>query len=238
VIGVLTCYTSEQRDFSAQQRALFATLANQTALAIENARLITNSAIVREMHHRIKNNLQSVAMLMEMQIPDADKLDTKHVLETNINRVRSIAAVHEALSERGLQLVDVKGVLSKIAGMTASMSLPPNSDITLQVQGENISLPSRDATNLALVVTELVQNALEHGFVGENAGNIIVSLGSSPDEIIVLVRDNGIGIAKNIEYGLGLEIAETLITQDLKGKFKINHLTQGTEFSIRLPKVR
>jgi GAF domain-containing protein len=77
VIGVLACLAPPGHAFSDSQQTLLTTLANQTALAIENARLVTSAAVVREMHHRIKNNLQTVAMLMQLQLPDADRLETR-----------------------------------------------------------------------------------------------------------------------------------------------------------------
>ncbi|MBK6326770.1 MAG: GAF domain-containing protein [Chloroflexi bacterium] len=236
-IGVLNCYTNEVVQFSEEQLALFATLANQTALAIENARLVTNAAVVREMHHRIKNNLQTVAMLMQLQIPDADRLDTRQVLETNIHRIRSIAAVHESLSEQGFRLVDVKDVLERITRTTAESMLRPDQDVQIAVFGEPLPLPSRAATALTLVVNELVQNALEHAFVDCAVGRVEISLGRSPDELIILVRDNGRGLPPNLEYGLGLELTTMLITDDLHGGLKFNALPEGgTEVSIRLPR--
>ncbi len=236
VIGVLNCYTAVPRQFTEEQQALFMTLANQTALAIENARLVTNTAIIREMHHRIKNNLQTVAMLMQLQIPDAERLNTRQILETNIHRIHSIAAVHEVLSERGFRLVDVKDVLERITSMTADSMTTPGRDISIRVFGEPLALPSRAATSLALIVNELVQNALEHAFDGRYQGKIEISLGYSPDELIVLVRDNGRGLPESYEHGLGLEIAETLVRDDLDGRMKFHRLEQGTEISIRMPR--
>ena len=236
VIGVLSCYTDEFHEFSREQLSLFTTLANQTALAIENARLVTNAAVIREMHHRIKNNLQTVAMLMQLQLGDADKLDTREVLETSIHRIRSIAAVHEVLSEKGFRLVDVKDVLQRITHTTATTMTAPNQDISIQVYGESILLPSRSATSLTLVVNELVQNALEHAFVGRTKGVIEVSLGRSPEEIIILVRDNGIGLPTEYIKGLGLEISEMLVQEDLNGRIKFNRLESGTEVSVRIPR--
>lgn len=236
-IGALNCYTNEVVHFTEEQLRLFVTLANQTALAIENARLVTNAAVVREMHHRIKNNLQTVAMLMQLQIPDADRLDTRQVLETNIHRIRSIAAVHESLSEQGFRLVDVKDVLERITQTTAESMLRPDQDVRIEIVGESLPLPSRAATALTLVVNELVQNALEHAFVDRQVGRVVVSLGRSPDELIVLVRDNGRGLPSDLTYGLGLELTTTLITEDLHGGFKFNALAGGgTEISIRLPR--
>jgi two-component system, sensor histidine kinase PdtaS len=236
-IGVLNCYTTKPVAFSEEQVSLFATLANQTALAIENSRLVTNAAVIREMHHRIKNNLQTVAMLMQLQLADADRLDTRQVLETNIHRIRSIASVHETLSEHGFRLVDVKDVLLRIMQATASNMVAPQQDIRIEVYGEALNLPSRAATALTLVVNELAQNALEHAFVGRAEGRIAISLGTSPDEIIVLVTDDGIGLPAELTPGLGLELATMLAAEDLHGQMKFNRPeTGGTEISIRIPR--
>ncbi len=237
IIGVLNCYSTAQRDFSEKQRALLATLANQTALAIENARLVTNAAIVREMHHRIKNNLQTVAMLMQLQLPNAEQLDTRQVLQTNIHRVQSIATVHEVLSEQGFTLVDVTDALRRITRMTAEMTGAAERQITLAVHGEQLLLPSRAATAVTLAVNELVQNALEHAFIGRTQGEVTVSLGRGPDDLIVLVRDDGIGLPTDIERHLGLEIVETLVTEDLNGRIRFHRpAVGGTEISIRMPR--
>lgn len=238
VIGVFNCYTTEQRQFSEEQQTLFATLANQTALAIENARLVTNTAVVREMHHRIKNNLQTVAMLMQLQLSEADRLDAREVLQTNIHRIRSIAAVHEILSEKGFRLVDVKDVLERISRTTAETMTNPSQALTIRVFGDAITLPSKPATAIALVVNELVQNSLEHAFGDRGAGGQIeISLGRSPEEIIIIVRDNGSGLPAALKPGLGLEIVETLVKEDLNGRLKFNQPLQGgTEVSLRLPR--
>ena len=237
VIGVLNCYSYERRDFSEKQRVLLATLANQTALAIENSRLVTNAAVVREMHHRIKNNLQTVAMLMQLQLPDAEHLDTRQVLLTNIHRVQSIATVHEVLSEQGFTLVDVADALRRITRMTAEMSGAAERHISLTVHGEQLLLPSKAATAVTLAVNELVQNALEHAFVGRSQGSITVSLGRGPDDVIVLVRDDGVGMSAEFERHLGLEIVETLVAEDLNGRIRYNQPGEGgTEISIRLPR--
>ena len=237
VIGALNCYTGTPRDFSDAQRTLFLTLANQTALAIENARLVTNAAIVREMHHRIKNNLQTVAMLMQLQLPEADRLDTREVLLSNMHRIQSIATVHEVLSEGGLKLVDVKDALQRIIQMALTVSLRPDQHIHMQVHGEHLLLPSRSATALVLVVNELVQNALEHAFPNSIPGSIDISLGRSPEQLIVLVRDDGLGMPPDYTPGLGLEIATTLVKEDLRGTMRFNQPVEGgTEISIRMPR--
>lgn len=236
VIGVLACLAAPGHVFSDGQETLLTTLANQTALAIENARLVTSAAVVREMHHRIKNNLQTVAMLMQLQLPDAERLETRQVLLTNIHRIRSIAAVHEILSEQGFRLVNVRSVLERIAQTTMTGMGRPGQEVRITVHGDNLQLPSRAATALAVVVNELVQNSLEHAFVGRAAGRIDISLARTPDDLMILVRDDGIGLPDELARNLGLEIAETLVAEDLRGALQYNRLSAGTEICIRLPR--
>ena len=235
-IGVLVCLGPPGHAFNESQETLLTTLANQTALAIENARLVTSAAVVREMHHRIKNNLQTVAMLMQLQLPEADRLETRQVLLTNIHRIRSIAAVHEILSEQGFRLVNVKRVLERIAQTTMIGLARPNQKVEIAVRGNNLQLPSREATALTVVVNELVQNSLEHAFVGRASGRIDISLARTPDALMVIVRDTGIGLPDTIAPNLGLEIAEALVAGDLHGELQFNRPETGTEIIIRLPR--
>ncbi len=238
VIGVVACYTTEPRTFTDEQIALFSTMANQTALAIENSRLVTHAAVVREMHHRIKNNLQTVAMLMQLQMPDADQLDTREVLETNIHRIRSIATVHEVLSEKGWHLVDVRDVLGRIAHATVQAVNAPSRTIAIDVVGDSLMVRSQAATALALVVNELVQNAVEHAFIDRTQGTIRISIGHTPEHVCVWVRDDGVGVPADLEHGLGLEIAETLVTDDLDGTIAFYRVNEpgGTEVEIKMPR--
>ncbi len=236
VIGVLACLGPPGHAFSDSQEALLTTLANQTALAIENARLVTSAAVVREMHHRIKNNLQTVAMLMQLQLPEADRLETRQVLLTNIHRIRSIAAVHEILSEQGFRLVNVKTVLERIAQTTMTGMARPDQPVGIAVRGDNLQLPSRAATAVAVVVNELIQNSLEHAFVGRAAGRIDIALARTPDALMILVRDDGVGLPDELEHNLGLEIAQALVVEDLQGELQFNRLPAGAEVCIRLPR--
>ncbi len=235
VIGVLNCYTDREREIPENQQALFMTLANQTALAIENARLVSNAAVVREVHHRIKNNLQTVAMLIRLQLGSATP-EARQVLQNSITRVHSIAAIHEVLSERGFRLVDLKEVLSQIGRMTAETMAIPGQNIVVEVLGESLLMPTRAATNVVLVVNELLQNALEHAFVERPSGSVQISIGQALEEHLILVRDDGAGLPDDYERGLGLEIAETLVGEELNGRIRFNRLEQGTEVSIRFPR--
>ncbi len=223
VIGVFNCYTAEPHRFSDEETALFLTLANQTALAIENARLVTEAAIVREMHHRIKNNLQNVAMLLHLQMSGGRQVTVEEVLHESINRILSIAAVHEVLSQRGFRLVDVKDVLTRVGRSVAQNMARPDQEIAVSVEGDEVSLPSQAATSLALAVNELIQNALEHAFVGREKGVVTVTLRQAPGELTVEVKDDGVGLPGDGRQPrqLGLELVETLVCEDLGGRWSL-----------------
>lgn len=235
VIGALNCYTTEPHQFGEAEVALFSTLANQTALAIENAQLVTNAAVVREMHHRIKNNLQTVAMLLQMQAADGSQLTVQDVLQISVNRILSIAAVHEVLAQEGFRLVNVKDVTERIVAIVSQNMLRPDLAAEIDVAGEPVILPSRAATSLALVINELLQNALEHAFVGRAQGTVHITLGQARHELVVTVSDNGVGLPAGKPSSLGLEIVETLVRDDLHGRLTFNSTTDGTQVIVRVP---
>ena len=236
VIGVLNCYTERPHQFSPEQIALFSTFANQTALAIENARLVTNAAVVREMHHRIKNNLQTVAMLLRLQAGDGQSLTARDALHLSISRIQSIAAVHEVLAQERFRSVNVKEVAERIARLTAQNMLRPDLEVEIAVEGEAIILPSQAATSLALVINELLQNSLEHAFAGLDRGRVRISMGRGPGEFVVEVCDDGVGLGAARPANLGLEIVETLVREDLRGKLEFSADAVGTRVVIRLPR--
>jgi len=239
IVGVFSCYTGAYHEFTPQEVELFQTLANQTALAIENARLVINAAVVREMHHRVKNNLQTIAMLLRLQMSAARNLRAQDVLAETINRILSIAAVHETLSEQGLRVVDVKNVLERVTRSIGETMLTAGQGIEIAVTGDRLVLPSREATSLSLATSELVQNAVEHAFAGRDSGRILVQLQVGPGESAVTVEDDGVGNTRTPSptKGLGLQIVEALVNDDLKGRFEMIASPAGTRATLRFPSV-
>jgi two-component sensor histidine kinase len=237
VIGVFNTYTGKPHDFSSKEQVFIQTLANQTALAIENARLVAGAAILREMHHRVKNNLQTIAMLLRLQMSDGPNRPAAQVLPEAINRILAIAAVHETLSDSGMRLVDVKAVLNQIADTIVENLSHPSKRLQVRVEGDEIVLPSQAATALALATNELVQNALEHAFVKQNVGTVRVHVHDEGETLVVAVADDGAGLTAGIHDGssLGLEIVRTLVAEDLKGTFTLSSSESGTQAVMRLP---
>ena len=234
-VGVFTCFTDAYHEFTPKEVELFQTLANQTALAIENARLVINTAVVREMHHRVKNNLQTIAMLLRLQMSASENLRAEEVLAETINRIMSIAAVHETLSEQGLRVVDVKKVLERVVPSIGDTMRTARQRIDITVNGDSLVLPSREATSLSLATSELIQNALKHAFTGRENGKVEVQLHFSPEECEVMVEDDGIGKPQKetTSKGIGLQIVEALVNEDLKGHFELHPSPSGTKAVIR-----
>jgi two-component system, sensor histidine kinase PdtaS len=239
-IGTFNCYMGTAHSFSAREIELLSTLANQTALAIENANLAMNPMLVREMHHRVKNNLQMIAMLLRLQLRSGAQVSANEVLSQTISRILSIAAVHEALSQEGFRLIGIKGLIQQAAHSTLQTMTHPGREISLTVEGVDFRLPSQPATSLAIAANELIQNALEHGFNGNATGSVNVVLTEERASLVVQVRDDGIGLPEDfaINASLGLQIVQALITEDLRGAFELgaNRAGSGTLATIRIPK--
>ncbi len=238
IIGAFNCYTSTMHRFTDEEMALFSTLANQTALAIENARLVTNVAMIREMHHRIKNNLQSVAMLLRMQMNGGKEVLAQDVLHEAINRIQSIAAVHEILSQKGFKGVDIKDLVSRIGQAVLDNLSAPQQHIQVSIEGVEFALPSQAATSLALAVNELIQNAVQHAFADRSQGTIAIRLAEEPSHWRITIQDDGVGLSEDSMRHIGLELVEELIVDDLRGEFNLTRRGEGTIALLRIPKRR
>jgi two-component sensor histidine kinase len=238
-LGVVSCYTGRRHAFSQNEINLLQTLANQTALAIENAGLVVKSAMVREMHHRVKNNLQMIAMLLRLQMRDGREVSGREVLTETINRILSISAVHEILGAEGLRQVTVRTMLERVVHTVTQTMAPPGFALDARIEGDDLSLPSHQATSLALVVNELLQNAMEHAFPGRSAGRVVITLSEGRDEIRVEVRDDGVGLPDGFSLSrsadLGLQIVQTLVQDDLKGRLSLSN-ARGVRAAITIPR--
>jgi signal transduction protein with GAF and PtsI domain len=240
VIGVFNCYLDRPHRFSDAEIKLFTTLANQTALAIENANLVVRSAIIREMHHRVKNNLQTVAMLLRLQVRDGRVVSGREVLTETITRILSIAAVHEILSVEGFRLVNLRQLLERVTQNVTQTMTAPALRLVVDVRGEDVFLNSHQATSLALVVNELLQNAIEHAFPNRTEGRIEIRFLPQDGGLVLEVQDDGSGLPPGFEPtagdDLGLKIIHALVTEDLGGTIAF-HDARGTKAVITVPRL-
>ncbi len=238
--GALCVYSSQRYLLSPHQLQLVVTFANVAAIAMENARLFeqtreglkTKGVLLREMHHRVKNNLQQVASILSMQRRRAKAPQVERILAESVGRIQGIAATHDLLSREQLGMASVDDIARKIVGIVQGNLVPPQLRLEMQVAACPAHVPSEQATTLAIVLNELIANAIEHGFGGRTRGHITISCERTDGSIVVRVADDGEGPGPDFNLasseGLGLQLVRSLVASDLRGTFTLRRVAQPT----------
>ena len=215
-----------------------------TELRSRDRELVTKDATIREIHHRVKNNLQTVAALLRLQARRTDAEDAKAALEEAVRRVGSIAIVHETLSHAVEETVDFDDIADRLGSMVVDVS---GVEVPVRVvrEGSFGKLPSEAATPLAMVLTELLQNAVEHGYSDqqvatvEHSGRVVVTARRIVGRLHVVVEDDGRGLPDDFDLDsstqLGLSIVRTLVESELGGVLEIGPGSRGTRVQADLP---
>jgi len=190
--------------------------------------LISKDATIREIHHRVKNNLATVAALLRLQSRRVEIPEARAALDEATRRVATISLVHEFLSQTLDEQVELDGMLQRALRMTAELASTRTSVRTVQ-NGSFGLVPAEDATPLALVLTELVTNAVEHGFRDEReSGTVQIDVERDGSQLTVRVADDGVGLAekdisslgRQSRSGLGNQIVRTLVSNELSGSIE------------------
>ena len=205
---------------------------NQPALRAEDA--AGESVAMREVHHRVKNNLQIVASMLNLQARAADDDTLKDILKENVGRVQSIASIHDILTHDAddMRSVDSSVLLERLrSNLTALM--PAGKSIDIVLEGDSISLDPETATTVALVVNELVTNAMRHGYPEKNTGTVAISVCKGALIHTIIVSDDGCGFdpSQVREGSLGLFLVRATVQDKLKGKLHIASSPEGTKVS-------
>jgi two-component sensor histidine kinase len=194
--------------------------------------------LVQETHHRIKNSLQTIADLLTLEIHSGRTISTETALRESIARVRSIAAVHELLSAENVREADITELAEFITENCAKSMNGSHGPVKVVVRGRPVFLRSKQATALALVMTELVNNALEHAFDAEG-GTLLISIEERLSQVCVSVHDDGRGLPAGFSVEenakLGLRIVSALVTRDLNGTLELC-TDGGTTATVRFAK--
>ena len=213
-------------------------LRDVTELRRRERALLSKDATIREIHHRVKNNLQTVAALLRLQARRLDQPAGRAALEEAVRRVRAIAVVHETLSQTLDGPVDFDDVADRLIAMVGEVAAAESGSLPRRV-GSFGQLPAAMATPLSMVLTELLQNALEHGLRGRS-GVVEVSTRRLPHELEIVVADDGeglpVGFSLSASPRLGLQIVRTLVEGDLRGRLDVQPRTEGgTSATLRIP---
>ena len=199
-----------------------------TELRRRDRALVSKDATIREIHHRVKNNLQTVSALLRLQSRRVEDPIASAALAEAVRRVASIAIVHETLSTSSAESVLFDEVYDRIVHNAIELSPRP---ITPAKIGEFGILDSQVATPLALVVTELIHNALEHG-LAESGDVVRVEVSRTESTYTIKVIDNGVGLPTGFDWekssNLGLQSVRTLTENELKGSISLNRVNDET----------
>ncbi len=214
-----------------------------TELRRRERELMTKDATIREIHHRVKNNLQTVAALLRLQARRLAAPEARAALEEAVRRVGSIAIVHETLSHTPEEIVDFDDIAERVVAMAGEVSAP-EVRVLPAISGRFGLLPAAVATPLALVLTELLQNAVQHGLAQwsgpPTAGALKVTVDRRPGRLAVTVEDNGVGLPEGFSLdaatSLGLQIVRTLVESELGGRLRISPRAEGgTAVGVDIP---
>jgi two-component sensor histidine kinase len=196
--------------------------------------------MISEINHRVRNTLQAVAGLLRMEMDQKPSRPVREVLRRGIARLQSVAVVHDLLQARDLRFVDIKQAARRIIQLTAQTTMP-DKEIETRVTGARVMLPSQQAANVAMILSELADNAVRHGFSETHGGRIGVSLAEAGNSVVLEVKDTGKGLPGGFDLekdsGLGLKVVRGLVEEELGGSLEVES-DKGVTVRARLPKRR
>ncbi|MGC4105945.1 MAG: GAF domain-containing protein [Thermomicrobiales bacterium] len=248
-VGVICFRLRPDAEIDEDALGILQAFSDSAAIAIENAQLYqdamhsitTQRALVQEMHHRVRNNLQTVAALLSLQLRSAEDAPWATEIREAISRIQSIAAVHDLLSdEKRLAGTTVDVIARMVAEDAHSTLIPPHLQVRFDIQPSNLTVASRQATILSLLINELTANAINHGFRDRGVGYVRIRAWEDEQGLAnVEVFNDGHKVPEGFDPalsdGLGMRITQRLVVSDLKGTFTIHSDALGTTALMRFP---
>ena len=197
--------------------------------------------MIREIHHRVKNNLQTIASLLRMQARRSDSGQVRQALEEGVSRILSVAVIHEFLAHQDDRVINIRDVSQRIMAQFDEGALDQQKRIRLRLNGPSIYLPTQQATACALIINELIQNALEHGYGQKQVGTVSVRLEDDGSKVVISVDDDGAGLPEAFDRAqrdtLGLQIITSLAQNELKGAFELIGRDDGVSATVTFSKL-
>ena len=209
--------------------------------------LVSKDATIREIHHRVKNNLQTISSLLRLQGRRLESPEAKLAIDESVRRIRAIALVHETLASESSDEASLTEVAGMLAKTVQDSFTSPERPIHFEVTGDAGFVPSDVVTPLAVVLNELLQNAVDHAFPEDlppaegGVDRVEIMLSRDDERLKMVVRDNGIGVAHdfdcNAQQGLGVSIIRALATTELGGEIVMRRRddARGSEAVVEVP---
>jgi two-component sensor histidine kinase len=210
-----------------------------TELRKRDRLLLSKDATIREIHHRVKNNLQTISSLLRLQARRLSNPEAIAAVGESVRRIRTIALVHEALSREPGDDVTFLEIVRPLLRLAEEGLQSPDRPVRFTVLGDGGRIPAAIASPLSVVLTELLQNAVDHGFPeGSSGGSVVVRIDNRDDELGLSVIDDGRGVDSGFKLdhatGLGLSIVRTLVTTELNGRIDMRPLTAAEAEAARI----
>jgi two-component system, sensor histidine kinase PdtaS len=216
------------------QEGLLETFANEAAMAIESTRLYEEtvealamkSHLLQDMHHRVKNNLLSIAAILRMEARRASSVEVEHVLRESISRIDSMAATHDLLSyEEHIGTANFTDIVMKLVGVVKAHLAPPNLTVHFNVRSSTVVVHSRKALLMAIILNELLANAIEHGMGDRASGRVTIGAWETDGMVHIIVADDGSGPPADLDLAtttsLGLSLVHSMAHDELRGDFQL-----------------
>lgn len=201
--------------------------------------LVLKSVAISEIHHRIKNNLQTIASLLKLQSRRIDDQEAKEAFNESISRVLSIATTHNVLAENGVDSIDIISMLNRLKDCFMDNNPLTCGNVKFYLEGgDSFPIDSDKATSVAIVVNEVVQNTLKHAFHGMDNGEISIKKihrGSSYSNITISDNGNGYDVHTEKPSSLGYKIIQRIIEDKMKGRLTVKSSKKGTLVSFDFP---
>jgi two-component sensor histidine kinase len=247
-VGALCFRLRQGTRLDEEKLGMLQAFGDAAALAIDNARLYqealagieTKTTLVQEMHHRVRNNLQTVAALLSLQLRSEPDAPWTFELGEAVSRIQAIAGVHDLMSDESRLADTTVDVLARMVAEEAHSTLtPPGLTAHYEIPPSDLRVPSRQATIIALLINELTANAIHHGFKGRAEGVVRISAREERGYAVITVFNDGAKIPPEFDPeksdGLGMRITQRLVSSDLRGVFTIEPTAEGTVATIRFP---
>ncbi|MCR1933987.1 sensor histidine kinase [Clostridium tepidum] len=205
-----------------------------TDIKEKEAQIVSKSVAIREIHHRVKNNLQTISSLLRLQSRRCESEEARVCLMESVSRILAIASTHELLSQEVSDNVNIIEVITLIINNIKRSFDNSSKTIDINVIGEEFQIDSDRATAISLIINELIQNSYDHGFKDKEKGHIYVIVKGNGEKIQMAVIDNGVGFTEREtkSKSLGLTIVKSYVKDKLKGEIFINSSNRGTKVNI------
>jgi two-component sensor histidine kinase len=236
VIAVLLQEQNISRDIQQRKKyeRLARTVEENSAIPDLPEKESFDTAMLREVNHRVKNSLQLVASILNLQARRCEEDRTAEILAENAERILSIAASHDIIStSRVLKTVAVAELLEKVR-QNLQVLIPVEKNIRITLNTDEFTLSGEKAGYVAMVVNEFAMNAIRHAFAGRQDGQITITAAAGALYHTISVVDNGTGFDTEKHWGLGLQLAEATVKEQLHGSLQICSSEEGTTASFEM----